>query len=114
MRLLFMLGVISLISCSVHKQSISYFSTLDARLDTTTVLKSGFSGLVVLDLETGKTIFNRNPEKYFVSASNTKLFTLYSCLKTFSDSMVAFRYIETDSTFTFWGNSRSNFKTSVF
>lgn len=114
MRLLFVLGVISLISCSVHKQSISYFSTLDARLDTTTVLKSGFSGLVVLDLETGKTIFNRNPEKYFVSASNTKLFTLYSCLKTFSDSIVAFRYIETDSTFTFWGTADPTLKHPFF
>ena len=109
-----MLSLISLISCAVNKKSISYFSTLNSRLDTTSVLNSGFSGLVVLDLETGKTIFNRNPEKYFVSASNTKLFSLYSCLKTLNDSIVAFRYTETDSTFTFWGTADPTLKHPFF
>ncbi len=74
-------------------------------IDTTDVLKSGFTGLVIYDLDAKELVCNYNADKYFVAASNTKLFTLYTCLKTLKDSIPALRYLETDSTFTFWGTA---------
>ncbi len=39
------------------------------------VARLAYWGIQVVDLETGKTLYQRNPESYFVPASNTKLFT---------------------------------------
>jgi serine-type D-Ala-D-Ala carboxypeptidase/endopeptidase (penicillin-binding protein 4) len=37
--------------------------------------RAAFWGIQVVDLGTGKTLYERNPESFFVPASNTKLFT---------------------------------------
>jgi serine-type D-Ala-D-Ala carboxypeptidase/endopeptidase (penicillin-binding protein 4) len=87
----------SLSSLNSLKDRISY------TLDTSNILSSGFTGLEIYDLGSKEILFSRYSDKYFISASNTKLFTLYTCLHAIKDSLTAFRYIETDSTFTFWG-----------
>ena len=68
-------------------------------------LKHGFSGFLLHDPEADTVIFNLNEHKYFVAASNTKIFTLYACLKTMKDSLAALKYVETDSTLTIWGTA---------
>jgi D-alanyl-D-alanine carboxypeptidase/D-alanyl-D-alanine-endopeptidase (penicillin-binding protein 4) len=72
-------------------------------IDTSSVLNSGFTGLVIYDLKSKKTLFDRNGSKLFTPASNVKLMTLYASLKTLSDSIPAIKYIETDTSFIFWG-----------
>lgn len=72
------------------------------QLDTFTHLKTGFSGLIVSDLLTGDILLSHHSDKYFTPASNTKIFSLYAALVTLGDSIPAFKYVETDSTFTFW------------
>lgn len=67
--------------------------------------RNGFSGFELYDLSSDTVIFNMNEYKYFTSASNTKLFTLFACLKTCKDSCAAFKYIESDTSFTFWGTA---------
>jgi serine-type D-Ala-D-Ala carboxypeptidase/endopeptidase (penicillin-binding protein 4) len=44
-------------------------------IDSSAVARTGFWGIEVLDLATGKTIYELNPNHHFVPASNTKLFT---------------------------------------
>ncbi|MBK9733691.1 MAG: D-alanyl-D-alanine carboxypeptidase [Saprospiraceae bacterium] len=78
-------------------------------MDTSPVLSTGFSGLVLYDLTNGKELLSRNKSKHFIPASNIKLFTLFACLKTLGDSIPALKYIETDSTFTFWGTCDATF-----
>ena len=68
-------------------------------------LRHGFSGFILHDLTADTTIFNMDEHKYFVAASNTKLLTLYACLKVMQDSLAAFMYTETDSTMTIWGTA---------
>lgn len=51
-----------------------------------------FTGVLVTDTRTGKTLFSQYDEKPFVPASNTKILTLYACLSTLGDSIPAFRY----------------------
>lgn len=68
-------------------------------------LRHGFSGFILHDLTADTTILNLNEHKYFVAASNTKLLTLYACLKVMQDSIAAFMYNETDTTMTIWGTA---------
>ena len=81
----------------------SFEQKITAALDTSSVLSTGFTGLVVFDLQENKIIFSRNASRYFVPASNTKLFTLYACMKTLGDSIPGLRYLETDTSLIFWG-----------
>lgn len=73
------------------------------KIDHAISLRHGFTGFLLKDLEADTMIFNLNEHKYFVSASNTKIFTLFACLKSIKDSLAAFKYVETDTTFTLWG-----------
>ena len=57
-------------------------------------------GISVYEPFTNKYWFNYNADKYFVPASNTKLFTLYTALKYLGDSIEGLKYYETaDSLF---------------
>jgi D-alanyl-D-alanine carboxypeptidase/D-alanyl-D-alanine-endopeptidase (penicillin-binding protein 4) len=54
-----------------------------------------FTGLLVYNPTSGDTIINYNSEKYFTPASTVKLFTLYTSLKTLSDSIATISYYDT-------------------
>jgi serine-type D-Ala-D-Ala carboxypeptidase/endopeptidase (penicillin-binding protein 4) len=99
------------LSCGTSKKIAeqTFEQKLSLMLDTSSVLSSGFTGLVLYDLDAKKLIFSRNEFRYFVPASNTKLFTLYACLHTLGDSIPALRYVETDTSFTFWGTADPTF-----
>ncbi len=45
-------------------------------LDSSPAAQSAFWGIVIADQKSGKTVFELNPDHYFVPASNTKLFTV--------------------------------------
>jgi len=72
-------------------------------LDTSSVFINSFSGIVFKDALTGKIIFSKNANKYFVPASNNKLFTLYAGLKCLGDSIPSIRYAVNDTAFYFKG-----------
>ncbi|MBK9255818.1 MAG: D-alanyl-D-alanine carboxypeptidase [Saprospiraceae bacterium] len=111
LRLLFIIifpifTLVFLSSCRTTKTVIpvlTFEQLIRKELDSSQVLKSAFSGLVMYDISENKTIFHQNEDKYFVPASNVKILTLYSCLKVLGDSIPSLRYIENDSTLIFWG-----------
>lgn len=61
----------------------------------------GFTGIVLLDAETGKNIYRYNAHKSFTPASNTKILSLYSAIKFLEDSIITFRYRETEDSLIF-------------
>jgi D-alanyl-D-alanine carboxypeptidase/D-alanyl-D-alanine-endopeptidase (penicillin-binding protein 4) len=60
-------------------------------------LRSAQVGISVYDPATARYLYNYQGDKYFVPASNTKLFTLYAGLKYLGDSLAGIRYRETDT-----------------
>jgi serine-type D-Ala-D-Ala carboxypeptidase/endopeptidase (penicillin-binding protein 4) len=59
-------------------------------------LAAAHIGICVYEPATGKYWYVYNEEKYFVPASNTKLFTLYAGLKYLGDSLPGMRYLRKD------------------
>src|SRR5665213_3138552 len=57
------------------------------------ILNDHFTGFALYDLDDKKMIFALNADKYFTPASNTKLFTFYTCLKMLGDSVPALKYV---------------------
>lgn len=51
-----------------------------------------FTGFYLYDPITKEEIYNYNGNKFFVPASNTKIFTLYTAMKMLNDSIPAFKY----------------------
>jgi len=66
-------------------------------------------GFALSDLENGKVIYEKDADKYFVPASNTKLYTFYGGLKMLPDSIPSLRYIERGDSLIFWGTGDPSF-----
>lgn len=83
--------IFTLVSCSVNKQ-IS--KQADRLLLKDTAISQGHIGISIFDPSTGKYLYNHNAHKYFIPASNTKLFSWYAGMKYLGDSLVGARYLE--------------------
>jgi len=86
--LILIAGIIFLVSCRSGKINRAVGSG-DPAL---------FTGVLITDTPTGKTLFSQQAEKPFVPASNTKILTLYACMRTLGDSIPAFRYLTRQDT----------------
>ncbi|MFZ1455130.1 MAG: D-alanyl-D-alanine carboxypeptidase, partial [Saprospiraceae bacterium] len=113
-KILFPIFVLVIMSCSTKKKLPASVFSLDQAIDTSKVLATGFSGVHITDLNTSEVIFSRNASKYFVPASNTKIFTLFASLNYLRDSIPALKYVETDTSLTFWGTGDPTFMHSLF
>src|ERR1700744_491422 len=60
-------------------------------------LRSAQVGISLYDPATTSYLYNYQGDKYFIPASNTKLFSLYAGLKYLGDSLVGMRYYITDT-----------------
>ena len=78
-------------SCSVTKQISRQANTI---LLNDTAIRQGHIGISIYEPATGKYWYNYDAEKYFVPASNTKLFTLYAGMKYLGDSLVGIKVFE--------------------
>ena len=67
------------------------------------IVNDHFTGFALYDLDAKKMIYELNSDKYFTPASNTKLFTFYTCLRMLGDSIPALKYIIRNDSLIFWG-----------
>jgi D-alanyl-D-alanine carboxypeptidase/D-alanyl-D-alanine-endopeptidase (penicillin-binding protein 4) len=80
---------LQLISCSSGK----YISKqADKIILSDTNLTSAHVGISIYDPSTNKYLYNHDGDKYFIPASNTKLFTCYAAMKYLGDSLVGLQY----------------------
>lgn len=61
-------------------------------------LAAAHTGISILDVETGKYLYNYQGDKYFIPASNTKLLTCYAAMKYLGDSLAGMDIVETADT----------------
>ncbi|PQA56145.1 hypothetical protein C5O19_17470 [Siphonobacter curvatus] len=88
-------------SCRVSRQRSS-LTSLDT-LWQSNAFQHHHAGLMILDADTRKVVYQHNAERYFVPASNTKLFTFYAGMKMLGDSIEALRYVVQQDSLIFWG-----------
>ena len=91
------IGAIAILfsSCSVSKQISSQANNI---LLKDPAISTGHIGISIYEPATDRYWYNYDATKYFVPASNTKLFSLYAGMKYLGDSLVGVRYeIDKDS-----------------
>ncbi|MFT5166315.1 MAG: D-alanyl-D-alanine carboxypeptidase/D-alanyl-D-alanine-endopeptidase (penicillin-binding protein 4) [Saprospiraceae bacterium] len=91
-------------SCGgARKASVSKSPLFQQLIEKSLVFERSFSGFVLFDPETEKTMYTKKGDHYFTPASNTKIFTFYTCLQILGDSIPAIRYVEQGDSLIFWG-----------
>lgn len=83
-----------LFSCTGSKKSTTGAITLKSIITESPVFNNHFTGFVLYDPETQKTLFNQNSDKYFTPASNTKILTLYASLMSLRDTLPSVKVAE--------------------
>ena len=78
-------------SCSVNNQISKQANKI--LLKDTAIIR-GHIGISIYEPATGKYWYNHDADKYFIPASNTKLFTLYAGMKYLGDSLVGIKIVE--------------------
>jgi len=73
------------------------------------IVKDHFTGFALYDMDEKCMVYELNSNKYFTPASNTKLFTFYTCLKMLGDSIPALKYVIHGDSLIFWGTGDPSF-----
>ncbi len=88
--------LVALSSCTVQK--------INKSLTKSEVFDKGHLGFMLLDPEKDKVLVEINSDKYFIPASNTKIFTFYTAYSILGDSFVnGLNYLEKGDSLIFWG-----------
>ncbi|MBA3674095.1 MAG: D-alanyl-D-alanine carboxypeptidase [Chitinophagaceae bacterium] len=88
---LFLIPYFLFSACSVSKQISKQADTI---LIQDSAINQGHIGISIFEPATGKYWYDYQAEKYFVPASNTKLFSLYAGMKYLGDSLVGLSVLE--------------------
>lgn len=97
----FITGVLLMLlftSCAVTKTTQNNQPAKPALLNNE-VFNNAHVGIAVYDVAANTYLYNYQAEKYFVPASNTKIFTCYAALKYLGDSLTGLLYTQEDSSY---------------
>ncbi|MCU0348170.1 MAG: D-alanyl-D-alanine carboxypeptidase [Saprospiraceae bacterium] len=75
----------------------------DYGISASEIFGKGFTGFMLFDPAESKVLFEQNADKYYTPASNTKILTLYTSLRTLGDSIPALQYSRQGKLLLFWG-----------
>ena len=95
-----------LLSCSTHKINLKSTERL---IRSSEAFSQNHTGIAFYDLAEQKMVFEQQANRYFMPASNTKLFTFYASLKSLGDSIPAFHYQKTGDSLILWGTGDPSF-----
>ncbi|SFZ90321.1 D-alanyl-D-alanine carboxypeptidase / D-alanyl-D-alanine-endopeptidase (penicillin-binding protein 4) [Flaviramulus basaltis] len=107
--LLFVLIFSFLYSCKS-----TYINKNITRKIETSFYNDQFTGVLVFNPKTNDTVFKYNANKYFIPASNTKIFTLYTALQFLPNQIPAFKYTLENDKITIQGTGDPTFLHTFF
>ena len=79
------------------------------KLNESPVFVHNHTGFSLYDISKKRTLLEHNADRYFIPASNAKLFTFYASLKLLGDSIPAFHYQISGDSLIFWGTGDPSF-----
>jgi serine-type D-Ala-D-Ala carboxypeptidase/endopeptidase (penicillin-binding protein 4) len=82
---------------------------LDKKFRDTDKKFQDHTGFALYDLDKKKSLYEYKASNYFTPASNTKIFTFFSCLALLGDSVPALRYTESKDSMILWGTGDPSF-----
>lgn len=92
-----------LYACLLFSSCNSFQKSFVKTIEKAPAFKDSFTGFVLFDPATAKTLIDYHGDKYFTPASNTKLFTFYAAQRILGDSIPAFRYRLVGDSLWLWG-----------
>ncbi|MGV3508686.1 MAG: D-alanyl-D-alanine carboxypeptidase/D-alanyl-D-alanine-endopeptidase [Sphingobacteriaceae bacterium] len=78
-------------------------------IEKSEINKGHHIGFALYDQEKEKMIYAFNGDKYFIPASNTKLYTFYASLNMLGDSIPGLKYVTKGDSLIFWGTGDPSF-----
>ena len=100
-------GLLLQMSCSAGKHI--HNRKIKNQFNHSVILNDHFTGFALYSMDDKKIIWQQNADKYFTPASNTKLFTFYTCLNMLGDSIPALKYVDRHDSLIFWGTGDPSF-----
>ncbi|MCB9285984.1 MAG: D-alanyl-D-alanine carboxypeptidase [Lewinellaceae bacterium] len=97
------------LGASAQKGSEKKLAGLEGLFNDSDLFPRIFTGFALYDPENRAMVFQKDADKYYTPASNTKIFTFYTALKVLGDSIPALRYIEKGDSVIFWGTGNPLF-----
>lgn len=73
------------------------------------IVNDHFTGFTLYDMDKQEMVYELNDDKYYTPASNTKLYTFYTCLRMLGDSIPALRYVIHGDSLIFWATGDPSF-----
>src|SRR5262245_554636 len=93
-KLLVILSCSLLVACTAQRGTQSVINkSADRLLFKDSTIGNAHIGISIFDPATNKYLYNYQGNKYFVPASNTKIFSCYTALKYLGDSVPGLQYI---------------------
>ena len=103
------LGLLASIVCSACSMNQKMAKQVARQFDKPAISNQYHTGFALYDLQSKRMIYEKDADRYFVPASNTKLYTFYAGLKMLGDSIPALRYVERGDSLIFWGTGDPSF-----
>lgn len=103
------IGLLASVICSACSINQKMAKQVSRQFDKPAITNQYHAGFALYDLQAKKMIYEKDADRYFVPASNTKLYTFYAGLKMLGDSIPALRYVERGDSLIFWGTGDPSF-----
>ncbi len=111
---LFVVILIFASSCKTSKKLSTKHSYLETIIETNEFFNNGFTGFALYDPKKKKMITERYADKSFTPASNTKILTCYTALKTLNQIPSGLRYQSNEEGTIFRGTGNAGFLNNQF
>nr|WP_294897265.1 D-alanyl-D-alanine carboxypeptidase [uncultured Pedobacter sp.] len=96
-------------SCAVQKPKPAAYQNIADLINNSAVLNQHYVGFALQEVGKNEVMFQKNADKYFIPASNTKLLTFYTALNMLGDSIPSIEYATRKDSLFIWPMADASF-----